>query len=49
MDISGNLTILMRQTTMSSSVCLEMLKKNNNDIFKCLKEINNIEKKRERM
>jgi len=45
MDISGNLTILMRQTTMSSSVCIEMLKKNDNDIFKCLKEINNIEKK----
>lgn len=45
MDISSNLTILMRQTTMSSSVCLEILKKNDNDIFKSLKEINNIEKK----
>tara|TARA_B100001057_G_scaffold428348_1_gene453763 strand:- start:9 stop:215 length:207 start_codon:yes stop_codon:yes gene_type:complete len=45
MDISSNLIILMRQTTMDSSFCLEMLKKNDNDIFKCLKDINNIEKK----
>lgn len=45
MDISSNLTVLMRQTTMDTSSCLEMLKKNNNDVFKCLKDINNIEKK----
>jgi hypothetical protein len=45
MDISSNLTVLMRQTTMDKCSCLEMLKKNNNDILKCLKDINNIKKK----
>ena len=44
-DISSNLVIMMRQTSLSSETCIEMLKKNENDILKCLKEINKIGEK----
>ena len=44
-DISSNLVIMMRQTSLSSGTCIEMLKKNENDILKCLKEINKIGEK----
>tara|TARA_Y100000816_G_scaffold289254_1_gene275354 strand:- start:529 stop:735 length:207 start_codon:yes stop_codon:yes gene_type:complete len=42
MDISSNLIILMKQTSVDSERCMELLKKNDNDILACLKEINNI-------
>ena len=41
-DISSNLIILMKQTSVDSERCMELLKKNDNDILACLKEINNI-------
>ncbi len=44
MDLSKNIKILMKQTSYTEKESEEVLKRNNNDLFKCLLEYSGVKK-----
>jgi len=48
MDINKNVEVMVKQVDCSRDRCLEILKKNDNDLMKSLEEYFNIKKKEEK-